>query len=191
MAKTKQEVEAEILKFLAEHSSKPRTPSQPIGSNYGTPCTLGTCRDNKPRLTPIDFYNEGLTLWMVGDPGEKITDIRANPNVAIALYGPIDRAKGHTSMRLWGKASLVTYREQKALFLEVLNRYGLFDAFKKVVQSGFIDKIPFIESRPGDDFETKFNRILNMESMIKVEPEKIVLLVSVPGGIGERLEWNK
>ncbi len=117
MAKSKEEIEREIIKFLDESSSKKSKP--------GTPCALGTSKDNIPRVTPIDFYNDGLTLWMTGDPGEKIATIRANPNVSVGIFSPIDRSKENRSVMLKGKASLVTYREQKDLYMEVITKIGI------------------------------------------------------------------
>jgi nitroimidazol reductase NimA-like FMN-containing flavoprotein (pyridoxamine 5'-phosphate oxidase superfamily) len=192
MERTKKEIEKEILEFLDEHSSKKRDLSKPAGANYGIPCALGTCRDNIPRVTLIDFYNVGLTLWMVGDPGGKIADMRSNPNVSIAIYGRVaDRTKGHKSLRLLGKASLVTYAEQEQLYLETITQFGLLDSFKKLVQSDLIEKIPFFESVRNEDVETRLNKVLNTETMIKVEPEKIILSISKPGDIGEQLVWEK
>jgi hypothetical protein len=46
-------------------------------------------------------------------------------------------------------------------------------------------------TQPGKDFETQLDKLLNTETMIKVEPEKIVLSVSQLGGIGEKLIWEK
>ena len=192
MERTRKEIEKEILEFLNEHSSKKRDLSKPSGANYGTPCALGTCRDNIPRVTLIDFYNVGLTLWMVGDPGGKIADMRANPDVSIAIYGRVaDRTEGHKSLRLLGKATLVTYAEQEQLYMEMITQFGLLDSFKKLVQSDLIEKIPFFESVRGEDVETRLNKVLNTETMIKVEPEKIVLSISKQGDIGERLVWEK
>ncbi len=191
MERTKKEIEKEILEFLNEHSSKKRDPSKPYGSNYGIPCSLGTCKDNIPRVTLIDFYNVGLTLWMVGDPGGKLADMRANPDVSIAIYGTADRTKGHKSLRLLGKASLVTYAEQEQLFMEMITQFGLLDSFKRLVQSDRIEKIPLFESVLDADVETKLNKVLNIETMIKVEPEKIILSISKAGDIGDKLVWEK
>jgi hypothetical protein len=191
MERTKKEIEREILEFLNEHSSKKRDLSKPAGANYGTPCALGTCGDNIPRVTLIDYYNVGLTLWMVGDPGEKLAEMRTNPIVSIAIYGGNDRTKGHKSLRLLGRASLITYAEQEQLYMEMITQFGLLDSFKKLVQSDLIEKIPFFESVLGEDVETRLNKVLNTETMIKVEPEKIILSVNKQGDIGERLVWEK
>jgi hypothetical protein len=94
-------------------------------------------------------------------------------------------------MRLWGKASLLTYREQKDLYMEVITKFGILDSFKKFVRSDRFEKIPNFESVRGEDYETRLDKLLNTETMIKVEPEGIVLSISQPGGIGESLTWEK
>jgi hypothetical protein len=90
-----------------------------------------------------------------------------------------------------GKASLVTYAEQEQLFMAMITQFGLLDSFKKLVQSDLIEKIPLFESVRGADVETKLNEVLNTETMIKVEPEKIILSISKAGDIGEQLVWEK
>lgn len=191
MAGAREEIEKEIIKFLDENSSK-ADPSNPRrGIKQGVACALGTSQDNVPRVTPIDFYNDGLTLWMTGDPGGKIENIRANPNVSLSIYNPIDRSKVNRSIMLKGKASLVTYREQEELYMEVVTRFGILDSLKQSLQSGLIDKQTLFEVSLGEDFETKLNTLLNRQVLIKIEPELIAFLIMPPGGIVERLVWEK
>ncbi len=183
MVRTKEEIEKEILSFLDENSTKKARP--------GTPCTLATSRDNIPRATPMSFYNDGLTLWMSGDPGGKMENIRTNPNVSVAIYSPHDRSKENRSIMLKAKASLVTYREQEELYMEVITKFGILDSLKQAIRSGLIDKQTLFEVALGGDFETKLDKLLHRQTVIKVEPEIISLLILPPGGIVERLVWEK
>ena len=183
MERTRKEIEKEIIEYLDENSTKKSKP--------GSSCALGTCKDDIPRVTPIDFYNDGLTLWMTGDPGGKIENIRANPNVSVSIFNPIDRSKVNRSIMLKGKASLVTCREQEELYMEVVTRFGILDSLKQAIRSGLIDKQTLFEVSLGEDFETKLNTLLNRQVLIKVEPELIALLIMPPGGIVERLVWEK
>ena len=183
MVRTKEEIEKEILGFLDENSTKEARP--------GTPCTLATSRDNIPRATPMSFYNDGLTLWMSGDPGGKMENIRTNPNVSVAIYSPHDRSKENRSIMLKGKASLITYREQEELYMEVITKFGILDSVKQAIRSGLMDKQPLLEVALGVDFETKLDKWLHRQTVIKVEPEIISLLILPPGGIVERLVWEK
>jgi len=196
MARTKEEIEKKILEFLDASSSKKADPSDPHGGiRPGIACALGTSRDNIPRVTPIDFYNDGLTLWMTGDPGEKLENIRLNPNVSIGIYSTIDRPKENRSIMLKGKASLITYREQKELYMEVITKLGILDMLKQAIRSGISKKRPDLGMTPEEDFETQLEKLMNFLTMIKVEPELITLLMLHPGGeaegAGERLVWEK
>ena len=183
MERTKEDIEKEISSFLDENSTKKSKP--------GSSCALGTSKDDVPRVTPIDFYNDGLTLWMTGDPGGKIENIRANPNVSVGIFSPIDRSKVNRSVMLKGKASLVTYREQKELYMEVITKFGILDSLKQAIRSGLIEKQTLLEVPLGEDFETKLDTLLHRQIVIKVEPEIISLLIMPPGGIVERLVWEK
>ncbi|MEE8618593.1 MAG: pyridoxamine 5'-phosphate oxidase family protein [Dehalococcoidales bacterium] len=192
MVRTKEEIEKEILIFLNKSSSKKADPSDPYwGTKPGIACALGTSKDNIPRVTPIDFYNDGLTLWMTGDPGEKLATIRSNPNVSVGIFSPVDRSKENRSIMLKGKASLVTKREQEAIYMEVITKLGILDMFKKAIRSGVIEKRPDLGIPPGEDFETQLDKLMNIITMIKVEPEIIALLIIQPDGTGERLVWGK
>jgi len=196
MERTREEIEREIIKFLDDHSSKRADPSDPNGGiKPGTPCALGTSKDNIPRVTPIDFYNDGLTIWMTGDPGEKIATIRANPNVSVGIYTKPDSSKEDRSIMFKGKASLVTYRDQKDLYMEVITKIGILGALKKAVRSGVLEKRSDLGISHGEDFETQLDKLMNIITMIKVEPEIIALRITQPGGAaegtGERLVWEK
>jgi hypothetical protein len=183
MIRTKEEIEKEILIFLDENSTKKTRP--------GTPCTLATCVDNIPRAIPMSFYIDGLTLWMSGDPGGKMENIRTNPNVSVAIYSPHDRSKENRSIMLRAKASLVTYHKQEELYMEVITKFGILDSLKQAIQSGLIDKQTLLDVALGEDVETKLDKMLHRQTLIKVEPEIISLLILPPGGIVERLVWEK
>jgi len=181
--RTNEEIEKEIIEYLDENSTKSSRP--------GSSCALGSCKDNIPRVTPVDYYSDGLTLWMTADPGGKLENIRANPNVSVGIFNPIDRSKENRSIMLKGKASLVTYREQKELYMDIITKFGMLDSLKQAIRSGLIDKQTLFEVSLGEDFETKLDTLLHRQTLIKVEPETISLLIMPPGGIVERLVWEK
>jgi hypothetical protein len=49
-------------------------------------CTLSTTDGDVPRGTPLEFFSEGLTLYITPDPGKKVKNLRANPNVSISVF---------------------------------------------------------------------------------------------------------
>ena len=70
--------------FLDDASSKPGATDKPgCPLNHGLACVLCTVHDGMPRATPIDFFVDGMTLWLAGEPGLKIRNIRSNAQVAV------------------------------------------------------------------------------------------------------------
>ena len=186
MEKSKEEMEKEIIRFLDENSTKKGDGTLPgCGLRHGNACALGTCHNDFPRVTPIDFFNDGLTLWMLGDPGGKLGNIRSNPNVAVGIYTRMDHSKENRSIQLWGKASLVTKRHQEELFMRIVEKFGILDAIKKAIRVGMLN------INNDEDFEAKVNKILTNETLIKVEPEKIAFLIIRPEENPEKLIWKK
>ena len=186
MAKSKEEIEKEILQFLDENSTHTGDESRPgCGLSHGIACALGTSKDNIPRVTPVDFFNDGLNIWILGDPGGKIVNIRANPKVAVGIYTRMDHSVENRSIQLWGQASLITLENDKELFMEMVTKFGVLDAIKRAMKRGMLD----IASET--DFEAKVEKALSRETLIKIEPERIFLFISRPDGTREKLLWGK
>lgn len=186
MARSKQEIEKEILSFLdtnSTHSGDEKLPG--CGLQHGLACALGTCRDNLPRVTPVDFFNDGLNIWILGDPGGKIVNIRANPNVAVGIYTRMDHSVENRSIQLWGKASLVTLEKDKELFMKMVARFGVVDAIRRAMKRGMLNM-------PSEsDFDAEVVKALGRETLIKIEPERIFLFISRPDGTRQKLLWGK
>lgn len=186
MALRKEEIENEIVKFLDENSTDKWDESLPgCGLNHGIACALGTCKNNIPRVTPVDFFNDGLTLWILGDPGGKLGNIRSNPNVSVGIYTRMDHSKENRSIQLWGKASLITKRHQEELFMKMSEKFGILDAVKKATRVGMLD----VNDREG--YEAAVEKVLNNETLIKIEPERIFFLIIPSEGKPEKLIWER
>jgi nitroimidazol reductase NimA-like FMN-containing flavoprotein (pyridoxamine 5'-phosphate oxidase superfamily) len=186
MAKSNKEIEREILAFLDQHSTRMGPPSMPFCPLlHGTGCAVGTSRDNVPRVIPLDFFNDGLTLWLMCGPGEKVANMRDNPEVSVAIYTPMDHSKEHRSIMLKGKATVFTYGKEKKGFMEAANKFDLLGFFKKATEAA-----GYSESA-GEQFQMKLEEIMGKAAMVKVEPEIITLLVIPPVGQMEKLIWEK
>jgi len=52
----------------------------------GNICVLATCGENAPRATPIEYYSKGTTVYVLADPGTKILNLKANPQISVGIY---------------------------------------------------------------------------------------------------------
>ena len=49
-------------------------------------CTLVTSKDDIPRGTPLEYFSDGLTLYIGPSPGAKTKNLKVNPNISVSIY---------------------------------------------------------------------------------------------------------
>jgi len=54
-----------------------------------TMCTLATSKEDVPRATPLEYYSEGITLYIAADPGTKIVNLTANPRISVSICNDV------------------------------------------------------------------------------------------------------
>jgi len=60
---------------------------------------LCTCNENIPSATPMDFYidkkagPDDFNIYVGPAPGRKVKNLKANPNISIGIYTPMDTGK--------------------------------------------------------------------------------------------------
>jgi len=86
------QLEQHIAEFLKSHNM----------------CVLATASDNVPRASSIECYSEGTTLYMVGDPGTKVDNIKANPRVSIGIHDPLSGWLSIKGVQITGRATLIS-----------------------------------------------------------------------------------
>jgi nitroimidazol reductase NimA-like FMN-containing flavoprotein (pyridoxamine 5'-phosphate oxidase superfamily) len=52
-------------------------------------CVLATCGKEAPRASPVEYYSEGVTLYMTFDPGVKVENLKVNPRISIGVCNSI------------------------------------------------------------------------------------------------------
>ena len=185
--KSRERLEKEIVRFLNESSSKrgQQTNPEELPDN-GLGCVLATSRNNVPRSTPVDFFNDGLTIWIIGDPGKKILNIRSNNRVSVGIYHPMDRSKPNRSLQIQGKARLVTYKDHKKVFLPAVKKFGILRTIEnmadKQVQKQLLspeERAPWVE------------RTLSRFNLIRIIPDEITCLFIHPVKGMEKDVWKK
>ena len=108
MGKSREELEKEIIQFLDEGSTKKGDMNAKCALKHGIASVLATSRNNIPRATPVDFFNEGITIWIGAEPGGKIVNIKENPNVSVGIFRPVDHSVVNKSIQYFGKVSIVS-----------------------------------------------------------------------------------
>ena len=86
------ELEREIIDYLSKRQ----------------PCSLATCgKDGAPRISVVDYINEGLTIYIFSEGGEKFKNLRENNRVAIGV-GVGSRVTNTRGVNIWGIAEVFT-----------------------------------------------------------------------------------
>jgi len=180
-------LEKEILQFLDEASSKPGTTDKPgCPLKHGLASVLCTVYKGAPRATPIDFWVDGMTLWLAGEPGLKIRNIRSNPKVAVGIYHPMDHSRLNRSLQISGTATLVAHAGDGEVFIGRLRKMGIYDAAAKVMSEMFK-----AQGKPLDGFDQEVMKALQRFNLIKVEPDEITYLRIHPTEGTQKNTWKK
>ena len=84
-------------------------------------CTLATSLGDTPRATLLEYFSEGTTLYINGDPGMKLKNIQANPKVCIAIYNMVhpdwlsDDWKRIKGARVTGEAKVLDLEDPESI----------------------------------------------------------------------------
>ncbi len=87
---------------------------------------LSTCRDNEPRSTPLEYFNNGLTVYIFSEGGGKFANLKVNPKVSYSICDPYDPAEdmlGACGLQVWGTASTFKKNDDPARF-ETIHKYS-------------------------------------------------------------------
>lgn len=147
---------------------------------------LVTVKDNIPRATPVDFFNDRLTIWIIGEPGVKMRNIRSNPRVAVGIYHPLDHSKLNRSLQIQGKAKLITLRNHRKEFMMRVKRFGIIPAVEKVAGE-FAQGAADPKAAKKDWIEKTFKRL----TLIRIDPAEITFLCLHPTRGRKKDVWEK
>jgi nitroimidazol reductase NimA-like FMN-containing flavoprotein (pyridoxamine 5'-phosphate oxidase superfamily) len=187
--KSKAAIRKEIIEFLNATSAcvDPKPKKQSCGLIHKNALVLATYSKNKPRATVLEFFNEELTLYIFGEPGGKIANIKRNPNVSAVVYEqPLDHSRFQKSLQIFGEAELINIRNNPKLFRSKVKKWHLNEVGKKIMS-------PMIKEKNLSEQETEKMLKKGIESLnlIKITPVHIILKKWNPGFIAEKYEWKK
>jgi general stress protein 26 len=125
---------------------------------------LCTCRDNEPRATPLEYFNNGLTVHIFSEGGGKFANLKVNPKVSYSISDPYDPAQdfmGAVGLQVWGTAAVFKKNDDPARFqsihqfsrnAEALKKHGI-DQMAAAVNFNVITieptKIRYLDMRKG------------------------------------------
>ena len=85
-------------------------------------CNVATCAGDRPLNSAVEYVNDGTTLYFVSLPDtQKLRNIKANPEVAIALSDPGLRPEEIRGLQFFGRARCLSGDEvdqARTLFLD-------------------------------------------------------------------------
>ncbi len=184
--KSREQLEKEILAFLNDASTKPGTSIAPgCQLRHGLACVLATVHDTIPRATPVDFFNDGLVIWIAGEPGLKIRNIRSNPSVAVGIYHPVDHSKLNRSLQIQGTATLLNLNNNKDEVIKRAKQFGIYQTLEKMVRERSAET--GIDRRK---LEEEVMNIIKRFNFIRIEPDEIIYLSIDPAMGTEKNVWK-
>jgi nitroimidazol reductase NimA-like FMN-containing flavoprotein (pyridoxamine 5'-phosphate oxidase superfamily) len=184
---TRGELQKEIRAFLDDASSKAGTTDKPgCPLNHGLACVLCTVHDGRPRATPIDFFVDGMTLWLAGEPGLKIRNIRSNAQVAVGIYHPVDHSVLNRSLQIHGTATLIPYAGHEQEFIDRLGIMGVYAAAAKIMGERLAAQEAAVENTD-EGIVTALKRF----NLIRIEPDEIIYLRIHPTEGAVKNIWKK
>jgi len=148
---------------------------------------LATSYKDVPRATALEFFNEGLTLYILGGPGGKIANIKRNPRVSAFIYEqPMDHRKLQPSLQIFGTAELMTARSSPQLFRAKLRKWNLDTVMQSLLAP--LARQQRLKAEAAGQFVRKMTEAC---SFIKIVPDKIILKEYLPDFSMRSYEWHK
>lgn len=187
--KSMTEIKKDVIAFLNETSGQidPKPGKKSCGIRHRNCLVLATCAKNIPRATVLEFFNEGMTIYIFGEPGGKIGNIRRNPRVSAVIYEqPLDHSRFQRSLQLFGTAELITARNNPRLFWSKIRKWRMDAVAKKIMSPMFAGK-----NLSETEVEHLLKRGIQSLSIIKITPDHAILKEWHPDFSVRRFEWKK
>ena len=181
-------VRKKVIDFL--NASSCQVNSRPgkgsCGLIHKTALVLATSAKDAPRATVLEFFNEGLTLYIFGEPGGKIANIKRNPRVSAVIYEqPLDHSKLQTSLQIFGKASLINIRNNPKLYRAKAKKYNIAYVMEKLLS-------PLTKGQhlTGEALEKFYKKGFESLNIIKITPDHIILKEYCPDFSSKKHDWR-
>jgi len=181
-------VRAKILAVLNSTSglADTRAGAYRCGMIHRNALVLATSYKDAPRATALEFFNEGLTLYILGGPGGKIANIKRNPRVSAFIYEqPMNHRKLQSSLKIFGTAELITARSRPQLFRAKLRKWNLDTVMQSLLTP--LARQQKLKAAAAAQFVRTMTEAC---SFIRIVPDKIVLKEYLPDFSMRSYEWR-
>jgi hypothetical protein len=187
--KTKSQIKKDIISFLDKTSGgiDPKPGKHSCGMLHRNALVLATSYRDTPRATVLEFFNEGLTIYIFGEPGGKIANLKRNPKVSAVIYEqPLDHGKFQRSLQIFGSAELINVRNNSKIFNTKMKKWNLLKVGEKIMS-------PMLKAKGlfGTAAEETVKKFLSALNLIKITPQHIILKEYHPDFSMHKHEWKK
>ena len=187
--KSKSAIKEEIIAFLKSTSALPdrKRGKYRCGMVHRNALVLATSFKDIPRATALEFFHEGLTLYILGGPGGKIVNIKRNPRVSAFIYQqPMDHSVVQKSLQIFGKAELINIRNNPRLFKAKAKKWNFYMVIESIMSYRIKE-----ENLSGEDAKKVVESIFYAHNLIKITPDHIILKEYRPDFLMRRYEWKR
>ena len=187
--KSKSQIKKEIIEFLSRSCGvpDPKKGKHRCGIMHRNCLVLATSYKDKPRATPLEFFHEGLTLYIFGEGGGKIANIKRNKHVSATIYQqPLKHNIIQKSLQLFGKAELINMKNNPALCKAKARKWNMYVVAENLGRPLIKDK-----KLSAKDRRVIVEKILASVNLIKITPDYIILREYHPDFTMPKYEWKK
>lgn len=186
--KTKAAIKKEIISYLDRMAGRvdPKPDRYSCGIKHGNGLVLATASKNAPRATAVEFFNEGLTIYIFGEPGGKIANLKRNRKVSAFIYQPTDHSKVQQYLQIFATAELITLRSNPRLFRAKIRKWQLETMAKNMADS-------YIKAQNLSEKEGKalIQKGIAALTLIRLSPDYIILKEKAPDFSTRKYEWER
>ena len=188
-SKTKSQIKKEIIEFLNQTCGQidPKSGKYRCGTIHRNCLVLATSYKDIPRATPLEFFNEGLTIYIFGEGGGKIANMKRNNNVSAAIYQqPMKHNVIQKSLQILGKAEIINMKNNPRLYKSKVKKWNMYAVAENLGR-------PLLKNKSLSDKDKKavVEKILYSLSLIKIIPDHIIVREYHTDFSAPKYEWKK
>ena len=185
----KNQIRKDIIKFMEKTCARvdPNPGKYGCGMIHKNALVLATSHKDAPRATPLEFFHDGLTIYIVAEPGGKIANIKRNRKVSAAIYEqPLDHSKFQKSLQIFGTAELINIRNNPRLYKAKARKFNLNVILETLLKAASKNK-----KIPDKEKKAMFDKLFGAINIIKITPYHIILREYHRDFLMPKYEWKK